>query len=206
MFQDHFFPDRRLPALVCIHVSWVEVAKRSPRHQDRLDAHYLDTLAEKVYQRVMTWTGEGQLTDSPRFVLQWFTFWNAMEAMMPAKRGKANTQFERQEWKGFVERPLSDDELQQADDYKIKPAELAEAMCALSEAGYDIKLSYNQQHKSASATIVDQRPNLRTSGYALSARGTNCVDAFKLLLYKHTVLLAQDWQGLLEQPRRSQRG
>lgn len=206
MFQDHFFPDRKLPALVCIFPSSVEAAKQAHSREDRLEAHYLDVLATKVYDRVMGWSNEGQLTESSKFIYQWFTFWNAMEARMPAKRGKASTQYEKQEWRGFVERTLSEDELAQADDYKLKPAELAESMCALAEAGYDIKLSYNTQHKTASATLIDQRPKLPTSGYALSARGTNCVDAYKLLLYKHTVVLAQDWTPLLAAKPRQVRG
>lgn len=205
-YQLPLFPDEMLPRIIEIFPSVIARWFTLQDVRARQDALYLSGMALRVYGRIEHWSSSNDLLENPTFVSLWFTFWNALEAYTMAGR-KATTQgYQKPEWKGFVERVLSEDELAQCDEWKPKPAEIIEAMCALSQAGYDLKISYNAAKEQGNATLVDQRAKLPTTGYALSARGTNCADALKILVYKHYHLLGGDWSTLLSQTPRTKRG
>lgn len=126
--------------------------------------------------------------------------------MATSKRKPTPTQTNRPEWKGFLERNLTDGELEAADAWQPKPIQIFELVHALLEDGYDLSLSYNHNFKAATATIKDVRESRATGGYALSAKDDNGAAALKLVLYKHFTVLDRDWSQLLDQPKRSKRG
>lgn len=206
MEQTHFFPDEPLPRLVEVFPSvvarWLVARDRNTRYT----GHYLGAQATRIRERMTSWSNSTDLLESGAFVGLWFTFWNGLEeAKMSSK--KAGTNFDsKPQWKGFVERPLSDEELSQCDAWQPPDAELIEALSHMAETGYDVKLSYNSGRKVATATMIDNRPRLATSGYALSAMDGNCGKAYKMLVYKHYHLLEQSWDALLATPPRPKRG
>lgn len=127
-------------------------------------------------------------------------------AMATRTKNNKQTTYNRPDWKGFLERPMSDEELEHADEWKPKPLEIFELVHAVVEDGYDLSLSYNHNFKAATATIKDVRESRVTGGYALSAKDDTAPMALKLVLYKHFTLLEKDWSKLLDQPKRSKRG
>jgi len=113
---------------------------------------------------------------------------------------------ERAAWKGFLDRRLSDGELDEMDGWKPTPAEVFELLDGMIQDGYRLTLSYNKQTKLASVTIIDDEKKRASGGYALSNADTDGASALKMAVWKHVVLLGKLWDGLLDQPVRSRRG
>lgn len=123
-----------------------------------------------------------------------------------AKKQATSTVFDRPEWKGFLERTMTEQELLDADNLKLRPVDLWEHVDLAIASGFDFSFSYQAKTKTCTVTMKDQRPNSLTAGYALSAKGADAMDAVKLMLYKHEALLASDWNVLLQLPKRPTRG
>lgn len=112
----------------------------------------------------------------------------------------------RPEWKGFLERPLTEAELDALDNWKPKPAELFELVHALLEDGYNLSLSYSAKTKSATCTLKDEHPDRATAGYALSSHDTDGLSALKMAMYKHHSALERNWAPLTGTPPKARRG
>lgn len=115
---------------------------------------------------------------------------------------KKNLTFENQrpEWKGFLERKLTDEELTALDNWKPKPAELFEQIHAILEDEYDISLSYSQKTKLSTCTLKDIKHGRDTAGYALSSADSDGASALKMAVYKHVACMEKKWGTLLGQP------
>jgi len=126
---------------------------------------------------------------------------------MATRNGRTrNWTSEKPEWKGFLERPLTEAEMTILDDWKPKPAELFELVHRTLEDGYNISLSYSQKLKSSTCTLKDENPDRTTSGYALSSHDANGYDALKMAMYKHHSALEADWRPLTGAPPKARRG
>jgi len=126
---------------------------------------------------------------------------------MATPKGKSREfQSNKPEWKGFIERPLTEAELATLDEWKPKPAELFELVHRLLEDGYNLSLSYSQKLKSATCTLKDENPERKSAGYALSSHDTNGYEALKMAMYKHHACLETDWTSLLGTPPKAKRG
>lgn len=141
------------------------------------------------------------------------SFWRSLnvyrsERAIMAKRKvqQERSQNDRAEWIGFLDRRLSDDELAALDESKPKPTELWAAIDDIIAAGYRFILSYNKRTKLASVTLIDDNPERKTGGYALSSSDTDGAGALKMAVFKHVVLLERDWSSLLDQPAKVRRG
>jgi len=140
-------------------------------------------------------------------------FWRSLnvyrsERAIMAKRAvkQERNQNDRAEWIGFLDRRLSDDELATLDESKPKPSDLWAAVDDTISDGYRFILSYNKRTKLASVTIVDDNPDRKTGGYALSSSDSDGAGALKMAIFKHVVLLEADWSSLLDQPAKVRRG
>lgn len=139
----------------------------------------------------------------------WRTFISFAEvrAKMANKTRKAEVrEDERPEWKGFLDRRLSEDELAALDASKPKPTDIWSAVDDIIQDDYRFMLSYNRKTKLASVTLTDNNPERKTAGYALSSSDTDGASALKMAIYKHVVLLERDWSPLIEQAPRARRG
>lgn len=141
------------------------------------------------------------------------TFWRTLavfrseRAMATKKRPNSERQQnDRAEWVGFIDRRLSDDEIAALDESKPKPSELWSAIDDILSDGYRFILSYNKRTKLSSVTLVDDNPDRKTGGYALSSSDTDGAGALKMAVFKHVVLLERDWSSLLDQPAKVRRG
>lgn len=115
---------------------------------------------------------------------------------MPKKPIPRNTN-ERPEWKGFIERRMSDAELEAFDNDQATDTDILAATVELAVSGYDIKLSYSERLKAFTCTLVDQDSSRKTAGYALSAQDATGREALRMACYKHFVILEGDWTHLL---------
>jgi len=126
--------------------------------------------------------------------------------MAGRKRNPERNQSERAEWKGFLDLRLNDEQLAALDASKPKPSELFTAVDSIISAGYRFLLSYNNRTKLVSVTLVDDDPDRKTGGYALSSSDEDAAGALKMAVYKHMVLLESDWSRLLDVAPKSRRG
>jgi len=142
-----------------------------------------------------------------------YSFWRHLNVfreelanMAGRKRNPERKQSDRAEWKGFLDLRLNDEQLATLDASKPKPSELFAAIDGILSAGYRFLLSYNNRTKLVSVTLVDDDPDRKTGGYALSSADEDAAGALKMAVYKHMVLLEGDWSRLLETPAKSRRG
>lgn len=107
----------------------------------------------------------------------------------------------------FLNLRLTEEQLADADEQHWKPTQILAAMEKALMTGLALSFSYNAERKTANAFFADRRPGLPTSNYALGAFSDDCGDALRLLLYKHFVVLSEDWTELLGvEPARRSRG
>lgn len=204
--QEPLFPTLVPPRVIQLYPSLVTRCKRHQTKDVRLEAHRLSYVADKLSSRAVSWTGEGSMFENPSFFYLWMTFWNGVEAMAGTGKKAGTDRYAKPDWQGFVERRLTDEELVELDNWHPEAAEIWETVSALTQEGYDFKLSYSPILHAATATMVDGRPKLRTTGYALSARDANGALALKALLFKHMLILESDWVPLLDSPKPAVRG
>jgi len=120
-----------------------------------------------------------------------------MAEMAGRKKADAVRDTQKAEWQGFLERRLSDDELQALDEWKPKPSEVWSELDGMVAAGYRVTLTYNAREKSACATIIADGKALAWGGFALSSFDGDCALALKMAIFKHAVLLQRDWTPLM---------
>jgi len=105
----------------------------------------------------------------------------------------------------FLNYRLSEEQLAEFDALKVTPAQLLNELVNAVHTGYRFSFSYNPEKKTANAMLADIRTGSPTVNHALSAYSDDCADAFRLLWFKHSVCLSQDWTSLLSDaptPRR----
>lgn len=158
-----------------------------------------------LYNAAVNWKHPTNFFDAYRTSGRLWVFRELISTVTTKRKPTANT-FNRPDWKGFLERPMTEEELTNADDWKPKPLEVFEFVHSVIQDGYDLSLSFNHNYGSATATLKDVREGRVTGGYALSAKDENAASALKLVLYKHFTILERDWSQLLDQPKRTKRG
>lgn len=178
-----------------------------------------------VYARARTFRGERyhrhcniMATEGARISTRLRTWWHAadffsnaqnlasisrfaislQEGIMATKKVTANKDFERAEWKGFLEYRLSDTELLTAEEWDVSDTDLVEGVVNLTAKGYKLTVTYSSKTGAATATLMAGNEQGKLSGWALSARGRDGRDALKLLFYKHWHALEEDWASLLD--------
>lgn len=93
----------------------------------------------------------------------------------------------------FLDVRLSQAQFDELDAAKMSSSQLLAALTSAITQGYKFSFSYNPEKKTANAMLVDNRFDSPTKGQALSAFSDDCQDALKVLMYKHVVILEQDW-------------
>jgi hypothetical protein len=154
----------------------------------------------------LSWYNDYDFTQATRphhFISLFYTEWS--EFVMATKK-PVPVFSDRPEYKGFLERPLEDNELSVCDDWTPAHAEVWEHYAAIVSSGIDISSSYSSKIKATTCTFKDMRPDSKTLGYMLSARGVDAMDSLKLMIFKHTSVLTGDWSPLLGEKPRVRRG
>jgi len=121
-------------------------------------------------------------------------------------RKPAGKERERNEWMGFLDCRLSEEQLDMLDQQKPKPAEIWAAVDEMIVDEYRFTLSYNKNLKLASVTVIDDSRTRKTAGYALSSADSDGALALKMAVYKHYVVLEKNWEPLLSVEPKVRRG
>lgn len=130
-----------------------------------------------------------------------------MECVYMAKKPIAPVQNTMPNNLTFLNYRLTEEQLAEFDQLKVTPAQLIVALNSALLEGYRFSFSYNKEKKTANAMFADTRPDSLTYQHALSAYSDDCLDALKLLLYKHQIILSGEWSSLLtEAPITRRRG
>lgn len=171
------------------------------------DSRHLATIAALLSTRLRTWFNATDYFSNTTTLYQIADYQITLyERLMMTKRTPQVKSFERAEWKGFVEHRLNDAELQAADDWEVSDAQMWEMFTAVEQKGYKLTVSYSAQTGSSTATMIAGNEQGKLSGWALSARGANGLDALKLLFYKHFHSLDEKWDDLIGSSKPVQRG
>lgn len=177
------------------------LAKMVPPEQ----GSYLRTAASTAFilaLRLQGWRSKENAIDTHtthNYLLDMLTNRERATQMAPKKAAIQNTdQVERIQWVGFLERSLTDEELASADNWDVTAVDIMQLMQIMIEDDYRVSASYSLKTKMATAAATDNNPNRKSAGRTLSARGSDCLEAIKLLQYKHHFLLDRDWTPLLK--------
>jgi len=170
------------------------------------DTWFLIWQADLLMRRTISHREKVDLFTSYKFWRTFVAFSEVLNKMAGKTRKPEVNQNERPEWKGFLDRRLTPDELAALDESKPKPSDLWAAVDTIIEDGYRFMLSYNRKTKLASVTLTDDNPERKTAGYALSSSDVDGASALKMAVYKHMVLLERDWTPLIEQAPKARRG
>jgi hypothetical protein len=103
------------------------------------------------------------------------------------------------EWKGFLDFRLTDDELNELDQWKPKPSELWIEIDGMIQSGIRCTLTYNAKTHLASCTLIDDSNTRPSGGFALSSADTDGALALKMAVFKH-MKLDRTWASLLDKP------
>lgn len=153
--------------------------------------------ARQMMLIMATYYQPDNLFEKSRFSKLFATFQVEYRSVFMPKAKATTTPPARPEWKGFLERRLSETELEAFDNDKASDADIIAAATEVAVAGYDLKLSYSGKLTAFTCTLVDQDPSRKTAGYALSSQDTSAREALRMALYKHFVTLEGDWTPLL---------
>jgi len=140
-----------------------------------------------------------------RFILRLGTY-REITNHMAGRKTETRKDDNTPEWKGFLDRKLSDTELDELDGWKPKPSDIWDSVDALITSGFRLTLSYNSKTKLASVTLIDNREKSATAGFALSAADGDGALALKAMIFKHFVILKEDWNSISDTAPRAKRG
>lgn len=99
------------------------------------------------------------------------------------------------EWQGYVECYLNKDqkkELKELDE--SREYNLETLLSELTDSGYKVSFSKDQQQGTYTVTLYDQAPDSEFAGYALSGRGKSLWGGWTSICYKHFLILVDGWQ------------
>jgi len=157
--------------------------------------------------RLDRWTVPYNFFDNRQTIEQLSRLSNIIERdILKMARTPKKTEYSRPEWKGFLDYTLNEQELAEADAWKLTPAQMWEGINTLTAEGYRLTVSYSKQLTAYTATLQAGTEQRNASGWALSARDAKAEGALKLLLWKHFIGMEGDWKGLTDAPKRATRG
>lgn len=197
---------QRFPALSTKFTPEISALLKRQRDGKETPDWFLAWQADLMLIRVISHREKIDLFTSYKFWRTFLAFKQERATMAGRKVKEERRQDERPEWRGFLDFRLTDEQLEALDSSKPKPTELFAAIDDMQQNDYRFILSYNRRTKLASVTVMDDNPERKSAGYALSSADTDCAGALKMAVYKHVVLLEGDWSRLLEAPPKSRRG
>lgn len=174
--------------------------------EGRYPSWFCAWVSDSLLRRATSWREEYDLFSSYAFSRMFFNFSCERHVCNMTKRKDVIRDDQKAEWKGFVDRRLSDEELAELDGWKPKPSEIWAEVDQLTQDGYRLTLTYNKRTKLSSCTIIDDDPSRKSGGYALSNADTDGACSLKMAIFKHVILLGRSWEALLAAPPRARRG
>ena len=115
--------------------------------------------------------------------------------------GKTPAKHEQQEWKGFVNYVLSDEDKTQYSTWNVDDHDLWLLVAGHQQCGYKLSVSFNAKNDTFSATYLCNDEQSANKGYCLSAFAPDWYNAVKILAFKHDVVLDGNWVGKESKPK-----
>lgn len=106
----------------------------------------------------------------------------------------------------WVNRNLTEQEKEEHDAAKIQAKDLHKDIMSLVLSGYNLSIKYDSYSKCYQATVIPYDPANQNYGYGLSARSADPSRALSLLVFKHYVVLQQNWGASYKKPASSFEG
>lgn len=110
-------------------------------------------------------------------------------AKLPNKNGTS-------EWKGFKDFRLTADQLEGFASFEHYDEDLMDLVQATLANEYKLAFTYNGQSDTYNAAMTCNGEKDPNKGYTMSAFAPTMMDALRLLMYKHWVLLEQNWDNV----------
>lgn len=112
---------------------------------------------------------------------------------MPRAKAKKN---DSPAWRGFVDCNLDTAMKAQAKSWILQNVEdIWSKVSALVDDGYKVSFALDRYHDAYQASLSYQVNGHANSGLTLSGRGPDMQGALGMLLFKHYVVLDQDWSN-----------
>lgn len=93
----------------------------------------------------------------------------------------------------FLDVRLTQEQFDELDAAKVSSNQLLAALTSAVATGLRFSFSYNAEKGTANAMLTDNRPDSPHRGKALSAFSDDCLDALRVVMYKHLHVLGGDW-------------
>lgn len=93
----------------------------------------------------------------------------------------------------FLNVSIEDADYDDVMDFAREGDKLLEALVMLMETGYKFSFSLNNQNDLFVCAMTDRRVGSQTENTCLTGAADSWYDALRVCLYKHTIILKQDW-------------
>lgn len=107
--------------------------------------------------------------------------------------GVAKKAFENSTWKGFIQCTLSAEQKEAYAAWDIQDADVWDGLASYGEKGYKFTLTYNKQNSNWTATYVGSDDAGKNAGWAVTAFAADPYNAARVLLFKVSAVLPDDW-------------
>jgi len=159
------------------------------------DVGIFRAFAEDLLLYCATWYNNHDCITSPRFAARWAI---ARKELPTMARNAKNNAPKRADWKGFLDYRLTEDELNELQEWQPTPAEIWESVDTLLQGDYRVTLSYSSATKIATCSIIDDSRERASGGWALSSAHVDGAQALKAAVFKHFLKFNGDWTPLLD--------
>jgi len=96
-------------------------------------------------------------------------------------------------FKGFIQHNLTAEEKKAYDNWTLSPDDLWDAIERIIDNGYKLSTSHDDYNSTRQASLTCNNPKLPDYGWVLVARAPDSFNAIALIVFKHTVLLGENW-------------
>ena len=167
---------------------------------------YHRLLCERLQQYLQSFGARDQRpTDKPFFRDTYARIDELERILMPTQPKSRRDNKGKGDFGKFLQRPLTDVELADCIDRKVKPTEVFNRMLAIVGDGYKVSLTVPRDGGGLASwtDISDNRPS---SGYTMSTWGEDPYEALVLSIYKHVEILQGNWGELVGKSQGKRRG
>lgn len=102
------------------------------------------------------------------------------------------------DWKGFVDVKLTGSEKENYAAWDVHDGDLWVLLVDAIVAGHKLSVTYNKQNDQFVASLTGAATAGNSAGYTLSAFAHVWYEALRVLMFKHVVILGQDWTAAKE--------
>jgi len=178
---------------------WLPMTRRQARHEREM-------MSEELEQWLRSFRSKStRPSDKHYFKMLTQRLYELEGLIMAGKTPKNKPAQGNSNFKGFLQRPLTDEELIACATAKVKPMQIFERMNSIILNGFKLSLNTTKDGGSI-ASWTDITEGRISYGYCLSTWGEDPYEALMLSVYKHDEVLKGDWNELISRTASRKRG